>query len=121
MSSVEKDGTPISSRMPSALDKQIGGDHYKTEKLQPLEVTYQNFGYDGLSASIYTKVLKYLRRNKGNHIENLEKAKHCIEMQIEFALRDQRVPPTAPESWQDGAPEPEYGPSEVPERRLRYD
>jgi uncharacterized protein (DUF2164 family) len=71
-----------------ALETQVGGDHYKNQGIQPLEITYKNFGYQGVKASIYTKVNKYLTRDKGLHIENLQKAKHCIEMQIEFFNRD---------------------------------
>ena len=70
-----------------ATDKQVGGTHYKEQGLEPIEVTYENFGYYGVRSALYTKVNKYLTRNKGNHIEDLEKAKHCIELQIEFAKR----------------------------------
>jgi hypothetical protein len=69
------------------MDTQVGGSHYTDQGIQPLEVTYENFGYYGVRASLYTKVNKYLSRNKGNHLQDLEKAKHCIELQIEFAKR----------------------------------
>ena len=69
------------------IDTQVGGSHYTDQGIQPLEVTYENFGYYGVRASLYTKVNKYLSRNKGNHLQDLEKAKHCIELQIEFAKR----------------------------------
>lgn len=71
----------------STMDKQVGGSHYTDQGIQPLEVTYENFGYYGVRAALYTKVNKYLSRNKGNHLQDLEKAKHCIELQIEFAKR----------------------------------
>jgi len=71
----------------STMDTQVGGSHYTDQGIQPLEVTYENFGYYGVRASLYTKVNKYLTRNKGNHLQDLEKAKHCIELQIEFAKR----------------------------------
>ena len=70
-----------------ASRNQVGGDHYTELGIQPLELTYENFGYYGVRSALYTKVNKYLTRNKGNHIEDLEKAKHCIELQIEFAKR----------------------------------
>ena len=72
-----------------ATDKQVGGTHYKDQGLEPIEITYENFGYYGVRSALYTKVNKYLTRNKGNHLEDLEKAKHCIELQIEFAKRGQ--------------------------------
>ena len=71
----------------TTMDKQVGGSHYTDQGIQPLEVTYENFGYYGVRAALYTKVNKYLSRNKGNHVQDLEKAKHCIELQIEFAKR----------------------------------
>jgi len=77
--------------MSSPLDQQIGGDHYKTMKVQPLEATYNNFGYEGLQAAVYCKVDKYLRRNKGGlekHIEDIGKARHVLEIQEEFARKE---------------------------------
>jgi hypothetical protein len=70
-----------------ATGSQVGGGHYKHLGIQPLELTYQNFGYYGVRSAVYTKVNKYLTRDKASHVEDLEKAKHCIEMQIEFAKR----------------------------------
>jgi hypothetical protein len=81
----------------SALDKQVGGDHYKTQGIQPLEITYLNYGYEGLSAAVYTKVNKYLTRDKGDHLENLDKAIHCIEIQKEIYERDAKVKNTTAE------------------------
>lgn len=75
----------------SALKEQIGGDHYKTMRVQPLEATYNNFGYEGLQAAVYCKVDKYLRRNKGGlrkHIEDIGKARHVLDIQEEFALKE---------------------------------
>ena len=69
----------------SGLDRQVGGDHYKSQRVEPLVLTYLNFGYEGLRASVYTKVNKYMTRDKGQHIENLEKAAHCLEILIEKA------------------------------------
>ena len=71
----------------SALDKQVGSDHYKKLGVQPFEVTLANFGYQGLRAAVYTKVLKYLSRDKGTHIQDIEKAIHCLEIQLEAARK----------------------------------
>jgi len=73
----------------SPLDTQVGGDHYKDQKIQPLELTYLNFGYEGLKASVYTKVNKYITRKKNNHVENLKKAAHCLEILIEKAEQEE--------------------------------
>jgi hypothetical protein len=72
----------------SALDEQIGGGHYKQQGLQPFEITYANFGYEGIRASVYTKVNKYLTREKGEHKENIEKAIHCLQIQLELLSRE---------------------------------
>ena len=70
-----------------ATTKQVGGDHYKDQGIQPLEITYLNFGYAGVKASLYTKVNKYLTRNKANEGEDIRKAIHCLEMLESFKLR----------------------------------
>lgn len=64
----------------SALDIQIGGGHYKGMKIQPMEYSMAN----GLDACQHTAI-KYISRfrDKGG-IQDLEKAKHCIDMLIEF-------------------------------------
>lgn len=71
----------------NALDTQVGGGHYKDQGIQPFELTYANFGYKGVAASVYTKVNKYLTRNKDDHLKNLRKAEHCIQIQIELYQR----------------------------------
>lgn len=70
---------------PNALDVQVGGDHYKTMKIQPMEFSMAN----GLDACQHT-VIKYVTRfrTKGG-VQDLEKAKHVIDMLIEFERRGQ--------------------------------
>jgi len=84
----------------TALDTQVAGDHYKNQGIQPFEVTFANFGYQGVRAAAYTKVLKYLTREKGIHRENVEKAIHCLQIQLELhdlqpnELYNDRLEPT---------------------------
>lgn len=63
-----------------AKDKQIGGSHYKDMKIQPVEFIVQNnIGY------IEGNIIKYVCRYKNkNGIQDLEKAKHYLEMLIEY-------------------------------------
>jgi len=68
----------------SALESQVGGDHYTDMKLQPLEKTYLQYGYEGVKHSLYTKVDKYLTRDKGTDRVDIEKAIHCLQLQLEF-------------------------------------
>jgi len=67
-----------------AVRGQVGGTHYNNLGIQPLEITYRNWGYAGVKASVYTKVNKYLTRNKGNELEDIHKAIHCLEMLASF-------------------------------------
>ena len=64
----------------SPLSTQIGGDHYTKLTIQPVQYSMKN----GLDALQHT-VIKYVTRFRDkNGIEDLEKAKHCIDMLIEF-------------------------------------
>ena len=64
----------------SPLDTQIGGDHYTKLAIQPMRYSMEN----GLDALQHT-VIKYVTRFRDkNGIEDLEKAKHCIDMLIEI-------------------------------------
>jgi UDP-3-O-acyl-N-acetylglucosamine deacetylase len=62
----------------TALDKQVGGDHYKELIIQPVEYIHANN-----IPFIEGSVIKYVSRwrNK-NGIVDLEKAKHFIELLI---------------------------------------
>jgi hypothetical protein len=64
----------------SALETQVGGDHYKSMPIQPMEYSMAN----GLDACQHT-IVKYVTRfrQKGG-VQDLEKARHVIDMLIEF-------------------------------------
>lgn len=74
----------------SALDVQVGGDHYKKYKIQPMEYSMAN----GLDACQHTAI-KYITRfrDKGG-IADLEKAKHCIDLLIEFEQKGAQIETT---------------------------
>ena len=60
---------------------QVGGNHYRDMKIQPVEYITQN----GLSY-LEGNVVKYVSRwRKKGGIEDLRKAKHYVEMLIEEA------------------------------------
>jgi hypothetical protein len=64
----------------SALDVQTGGSHYKDLKIQPVEYTHAN-GLGFCEGS----VIKYITRWRAkNGIEDLKKARHFIDLLIEF-------------------------------------
>ena len=59
---------------------QIGGNHYSNMTIQPTELIHKN----GLSF-IQGNVIKYVCRYKSKGgIEDLQKAKHYIDLLIEF-------------------------------------
>lgn len=68
----------------SALSTQVGGDHYKKLKIQPMEYSMAN----KLDACQHTAI-KYVTRfrDKGGK-QDLEKAVHAIEMLIEHEYGD---------------------------------
>jgi hypothetical protein len=64
----------------SALDTQVGGSHYAKLAIQPMQYSMAN----GLDPCQHT-IIKYVTRFRDkNGIEDLEKAKHVIDMLIEF-------------------------------------
>jgi hypothetical protein len=67
----------------SALEKQVGGNHYKDLPIQPIEYIHANaMGY------MEGNVVKYISRwRKKNGMADLEKAKHYIELLIDLEKR----------------------------------
>lgn len=63
-----------------ALDVQVGGDHYKSLAIQPVEYIHANkIGY------FEGNVIKYVTRWRAkNGVADLEKAKHYIDLLIEL-------------------------------------
>jgi hypothetical protein len=73
----------------SAKDEQIGGDHYAKLAIQPFEyITANNLGFAEGNA------IKYLTRwrSKGG-LQDLRKARHMIDLLIEFEDRAIALPP----------------------------
>lgn len=68
------------SNVDRALDTQVGGNHYKNYKIQPVEFFMANkLNY------CQSNAIKYLVRYKDkNGVEDLEKAKHYIDLLIDF-------------------------------------
>ena len=64
----------------SALSKQVDGSHYKDMTIQPVIYIYAN-----KIPFIEGNIIKYVSRWKNkNGIKDLEKARHLIDMLIEF-------------------------------------
>lgn len=71
--------TPVKTQS-SALDQQVGGNHYKDCAIQPVEFIHANgIGY------FEGNVIKYVSRwRKKGGIADLEKAKHYLELLIDL-------------------------------------
>lgn len=75
----------------NALEVQVGGDHYKSLKIQPVEYIHANgIGY------FEGNVIKYVSRWRSkNGIKDLEKARHYIDLLIQLEGRsDEQQPNT---------------------------
>ena len=64
----------------AAIQSQVGGDHYRTMPIQPVEFLHaNNIPY------IEGAVIKYVCRwKKKNGIEDLKKARHFLDLLIEL-------------------------------------
>ncbi len=70
--------------MSDPLKQQVGGNHYRLMKIQPIEfITENRLSY------IEGCIIKYLCRWRSkNGLEDLEKAKHYLEILIELEKRN---------------------------------
>jgi hypothetical protein len=72
-------------KLNNPLDVQIQGTHYKTMQIQPIEFTHKN----NLNFC-QGNVIKYITRYKDkNGKEDLEKAKHYIDLLIHLEYGEQ--------------------------------
>ena len=70
-----------------ALKNQVGGEHYKDYVIQPIEFIYFN-NIPFLEAN----VIKYIVRwQEKNGVQDLEKAKHYIDLLIELNEAKQSI------------------------------
>lgn len=67
----------------SALDVQVGGNHYKQFKIQPIEfITKNNIGF------IEGNVIKYICRHQfKNGVQDVEKVKHYCDLLLDLSYK----------------------------------
>lgn len=69
-----------SEKVETALDTQIGGEHYKKHAIQPVEfITKNKLGF--LEGCVIKRICRYEDKNG---LEDLKKAKHEIDLLIEL-------------------------------------
>lgn len=80
------DGSGIETKTPSALDKQVGGGHYKRFVIQPVEFCQKNkLGY------CESNVIKYVVRHQfKNGVEDIKKAIHYLELLLQLEYPDEK-------------------------------
>ena len=66
--------------MNNAEQTQVGGNHYSSLKIQPMRYSMEN-GLDPCQHTIIKYVTRF--RSKGG-IQDLEKAKHVIDLLIQY-------------------------------------
>lgn len=74
------------SSSPLATDTQVGGNHYTKLKIQPMHFSMVN-KLDALQHTVIKYVVRF--RDK-NGIQDLEKARHCIDMLIQHEKENGR-------------------------------
>jgi hypothetical protein len=63
----------------NGLGFQCDGTHYTAMKMQPIELVYKLYG-----TPCFCKLAKYLTRDKGDKLVNLNKAKHCVQLEMDL-------------------------------------
>jgi len=76
----------VFNKKPNPLDEQVGGGHYKNYSIQPIEFFIKNkLCYD------VAAVIKYVMRHQDkNGKQDLEKAKHIIDIMINEYYPEER-------------------------------
>jgi hypothetical protein len=79
----------------TAFLRQVGGDHYSKLEIQPMQYSMANH----LDACQHT-IIKYITRfrDKGGVLD-LEKAKHTIDLLIQFERANAPVKPAKSHGW----------------------
>lgn len=71
---------PLTPKVPTPLEQQEGGTHYKNFKIQPVEYNHAN-NIPFLEGNI----IKYVTRwRQKDGIKDLKKARHCIDILLEL-------------------------------------
>lgn len=68
----------------SPLNNQVGGNHYKQFKIQPIEFIHAN-GLDFLQGNVVKYICRFRQKNGR---ADLEKAKHYIDLLIQLEYEE---------------------------------
>ena len=74
---------PEPEHVATALDVQVGGEHYKKMKIQPVEFIHAN-GIPFIEGNIVKYIVRWREKNG---IKDLEKVKHYVDLLIQLESR----------------------------------
>lgn len=81
---LERDLAKPQEKMPSALDVQEGGGHYKGQAIQPVEYNHANN-----IPFIEGSVIKYVSRHRNkNGAQDIRKAIHFLQLLLELEYKE---------------------------------
>ncbi len=69
----------VSQKSDEAIKSQVGGDHYKTLSIQPIEFIYAN-NLNFLEGCVIKRICRHRRKNGR---EDIEKAIHELQILLE--------------------------------------
>ncbi len=78
----------VNEKKNNPLDTQVGGNHYKSLPIQVVEYNFFN-DIPYIEGNIIKHITRWRTKNGINGIQDLEKAKHYIELLIELEKRKQ--------------------------------
>ncbi len=70
--------------LPSASFTMIGGDHYTKLDVQPWDAMQSWFPEKSFRDYLLMNAVKYIARDKGNKVEDIQKAHHYLEKWLEL-------------------------------------
>lgn len=73
----------ITEKIAQANTTQVGGDHYKKLAIQPWDAMQSWMTPEQFEGFLRGNAIKYLARNKGNLLEDWQKAQHYLTKLIE--------------------------------------
>lgn len=74
---------PVPGTMPSPLDVQVAGGHYKGKKIQPVEYISAN-KLNFLEGCIVKRITRWRDKPAEHRFQDLEKIKHEVDLLIEM-------------------------------------
>ena len=83
--------------MESALEKQIGGSHYQSFKIQPVEfITRNNLNF--LQGCIVKRICRF-NQPGGKNTEDLQKIKHEVDLLMELGVQSSQGAESTPSQF----------------------